>query len=146
MCYAKNCKSHLWSVPTLSDWKKLNNNNNNYSILIGWNVSNSILQIDTLNENVKKAANFLARCPSCMKNFVQNLCDFTCSPQQSQFMEVKEVEKGDKGELSSFCRILSSSFFFLFVFYRRVLLLVARHATHEFINLWAKTFSNWLNE
>lgn len=55
-------------------------------------------QIETLNDNVKQAANFLQRCPSCMKNFVQHICDFTCSPKQSQFMKVMEVEKGDKGK------------------------------------------------
>lgn len=67
-------------------------------------------QLETLNTNVKMAANFLQRCPSCMTNFVQHICDFTCSPQQSQFMKVEEVEKGDKGEcrLSAFVEFFTS--------------------------------------
>lgn len=50
------------------------------------------LQVDVLNQNVKLAANFLARCPSCMANLVRHMCDFTCSPQQSKFMEIKATE------------------------------------------------------
>ncbi|XP_038114072.1 NPC intracellular cholesterol transporter 1 isoform X1 [Culex quinquefasciatus] len=49
-------------------------------------------QVDVLNQNVKLAANFLARCPSCMANLVRHMCDFTCSPQQSKFMEIKATE------------------------------------------------------
>uniref|UniRef100_A0A8D8NX36 Niemann-Pick C1 protein n=1 Tax=Culex pipiens TaxID=7175 RepID=A0A8D8NX36_CULPI len=53
-------------------------------------------QVDVLNQNVKLAANFLARCPSCMANLVRHMCDFTCSPQQSKFMEIKATEVNDK--------------------------------------------------
>ncbi|XP_055709096.1 NPC intracellular cholesterol transporter 1 isoform X3 [Phlebotomus papatasi] len=54
--------------------------------------------IDTLNKNVELAANFLKRCPSCMANLVEHICDFTCSRTQSEFMNVISKEKGDKGE------------------------------------------------
>uniref|UniRef100_A0A336LKH8 CSON011471 protein n=1 Tax=Culicoides sonorensis TaxID=179676 RepID=A0A336LKH8_CULSO len=53
-------------------------------------------QIDVLNTNVKMAAGFLKRCPSCLKNLVQHLCDFTCSPNQSNFMNVKSIEMNKK--------------------------------------------------
>ncbi|XP_065080828.1 NPC intracellular cholesterol transporter 1 isoform X3 [Ochlerotatus camptorhynchus] len=49
-------------------------------------------QVQILNNNVKLAANFLARCPSCMANLVRHMCDFTCNPKQSTFMEVKATE------------------------------------------------------
>ncbi|XP_062548067.1 NPC intracellular cholesterol transporter 1 isoform X2 [Armigeres subalbatus] len=49
-------------------------------------------QVQILNNNVKIAANFLARCPSCMANLVRHMCDFTCHPKQSTFMEVKATE------------------------------------------------------
>ncbi|XP_053696589.1 NPC intracellular cholesterol transporter 1 isoform X2 [Sabethes cyaneus] len=49
-------------------------------------------QVQILNNNVKLAANFLARCPSCMANLVRHMCDFTCHPKQSTFMEVKATE------------------------------------------------------
>ena len=51
-------------------------------------------KIAILNQNVELAANFLKRCPSCMQNLVTHMCDFTCHPQQSQFMEVTEIESG----------------------------------------------------
>ncbi|XP_055539920.1 NPC intracellular cholesterol transporter 1 isoform X2 [Wyeomyia smithii] len=49
-------------------------------------------QVQILNNNVKIAANFLARCPSCMANLVRHMCDFTCHPKQSTFMQVKATE------------------------------------------------------
>lgn len=38
------------------------------------------------------AAGFLKRCPSCLKNLVRHLCDFTCSPKQSEFLHAKTIE------------------------------------------------------
>lgn len=38
------------------------------------------------------AAGFLKRCPSCLRNLVQHLCEFTCSPVQSDFVHVKSIE------------------------------------------------------
>ncbi|XP_058452330.1 NPC intracellular cholesterol transporter 1 isoform X2 [Malaya genurostris] len=52
-------------------------------------------QVQILNNNVKIAANFLARCPSCMANLVRHMCDFTCSWNQSNFMQVKATEVND---------------------------------------------------
>uniref|UniRef100_A0A182W717 SSD domain-containing protein n=1 Tax=Anopheles minimus TaxID=112268 RepID=A0A182W717_9DIPT len=60
-------------------------------------------QVEVLNKNVALAANFLARCPSCMANLVRHMCDFTCSPQQSSFMKVvstEEVEPKEESEKS----------------------------------------------
>ncbi|XP_052898706.1 NPC intracellular cholesterol transporter 1 isoform X3 [Anopheles moucheti] len=60
-------------------------------------------QMQVLNKNVALAANFLARCPSCMANLVRHMCDFTCSPQQSSFMKVvstEEVEPKEENEKS----------------------------------------------
>lgn len=42
-------------------------------------------QLKTLDKNIKLAANFLKRCPSCMNNLAKHLCHFTCSPVQSDF-------------------------------------------------------------
>ncbi|XP_049279815.1 NPC intracellular cholesterol transporter 1 isoform X3 [Anopheles funestus] len=55
-------------------------------------------QVEVLNKNVALAANFLARCPSCMANLVRHMCDFTCSPQQSSFMKVVSTEEVDPSE------------------------------------------------
>lgn len=48
----------------------------------------SVEQLQTLDKNIKLAANFLKRCPSCMNNLAKHLCYFTCSPGQSNFMNV----------------------------------------------------------
>ena len=33
----------------------------------------------------------MSRCPSCFYNFAAFLCDFTCSPNQDQFVTIKET-------------------------------------------------------
>lgn len=38
------------------------------------------------------AAGFLKRCPNCLQNLVRHLCDFTCSHDQSQYIDVKTLE------------------------------------------------------
>ncbi|XP_020713491.1 Niemann-Pick C1 protein isoform X2 [Ceratitis capitata] len=55
-------------------------------------------QISVLNENIKLAANFLERCPSCMGNLVRHLCDFTCSPKQSEFAKVVTTDVTAEGK------------------------------------------------
>ncbi|CAD7086055.1 unnamed protein product [Hermetia illucens] len=41
-----------------------------------------------LNDNVRLAANFLDRCPSCMANLVAHMCEFTCNRNQKSFMQI----------------------------------------------------------
>ncbi|KAK2584243.1 hypothetical protein KPH14_006655 [Odynerus spinipes] len=48
-------------------------------------------QLQTLASNVKLAANFLKRCPSCLDNLAKHFCEFTCSPRQSNFINVTEI-------------------------------------------------------
>lgn len=43
-------------------------------------------QLKILDTNIKLAANFLKRCPSCMNNLAKHLCYMTCSPVQSDFL------------------------------------------------------------
>lgn len=50
-------------------------------------------QLKTLDNNINLAANFLSRCPSCLDNLVKHFCEFTCSPQQSKFINVTEILK-----------------------------------------------------
>ncbi|XP_030752069.1 NPC intracellular cholesterol transporter 1 isoform X3 [Sitophilus oryzae] len=45
-------------------------------------------QVATMSASVTLAANFLKRCPSCMSNLVKHICELTCSPHQSTFIEV----------------------------------------------------------
>ncbi|XP_005183450.1 NPC intracellular cholesterol transporter 1 isoform X3 [Musca domestica] len=55
-------------------------------------------QVEILNKNIKLAANFLDRCPSCMANLVKHLCEFTCSPKQSEFIHVVETKNNADGK------------------------------------------------
>lgn len=45
-------------------------------------------QIDNLETNLKKAENIISSCPACKHNFFQFFCTFTCSSNQSQFVEI----------------------------------------------------------
>lgn len=50
------------------------------------------VQLTLFNDNIKLAANLLNRCPSCMSNLVRHICEFTCSPHQSTFVNVIETK------------------------------------------------------
>ncbi|SCU98058.1 LAMI_0F12794g1_1 [Lachancea mirantina] len=49
-------------------------------------------QISDLRTYLRKAENIIASCPACDKNFKSLFCHFTCSPQQSEFVNVTETD------------------------------------------------------
>jgi len=49
-------------------------------------------QIISLVENLALPRSLINRCPSCYYNFRQSFCDFACSPLQSEFVNVTEIE------------------------------------------------------
>ncbi|XP_076671119.1 Niemann-Pick type C-1a isoform X2 [Andrena cerasifolii] len=49
-------------------------------------------QLQTMDTNIKLAANFISRCPSCLDNLVKHFCEFTCSMQQSTFINVTDIQ------------------------------------------------------
>ncbi|KAK3908856.1 NPC intracellular cholesterol transporter 1 [Frankliniella fusca] len=55
-------------------------------------------QIVTLHSSLLKAAAIYSRCPACFRNFFAVFCELTCSPTQSQFLEVVESKTNDKGK------------------------------------------------
>ncbi|XP_058790036.1 NPC intracellular cholesterol transporter 1 homolog 1b-like [Phymastichus coffea] len=55
-------------------------------------------QIITMDINMGRAEAIFGRCASCMKNLFRSICDFTCQPDQSRFMNAMEILKNDKGE------------------------------------------------
>lgn len=59
-------------------------------------------QLSTLDSSLKLAANFLNRCPSCMRNLVRHICDFTCGVNQSLHVNVTSTEK-QNGKFYSTC-------------------------------------------
>ncbi|KAK9478308.1 sterol-sensing domain of SREBP cleavage-activation-domain-containing protein [Lipomyces japonicus] len=54
-------------------------------------------QLDNLRTNLKKAETLISSCPACQYNFVQFFCTFTCSPNQSQFVNITNVGKSTSG-------------------------------------------------
>jgi Niemann-Pick C1 protein len=58
----------------------------------------NLLKLDTLAENLKKANAFISACPACKDNFYNLFCTFTCSPDQSLFINVTQTETKN-GEL-----------------------------------------------
>ncbi|EEQ88332.1 patched sphingolipid transporter [Blastomyces dermatitidis ER-3] len=50
-------------------------------------------QIDALSSNLKMAEGIIASCPACKENFFNLFCSFTCSPDQSLFINVTQTDK-----------------------------------------------------
>lgn len=54
-------------------------------------------QVDALASNFQTVNQFVASCPACKSNFFNLFCTFTCSPDQSLFVNVTDTDqKGDK--------------------------------------------------
>ncbi|XP_044629465.2 NPC intracellular cholesterol transporter 1 [Equus asinus] len=51
-----------------------------------------VQQLQTLKDNLQLPLQFLSRCPSCFYNLMNLFCELTCSPQQSQFLNVTATE------------------------------------------------------
>lgn len=55
-------------------------------------------QIDALSSNLKLADGIISSCPACKDNFFHIFCTFTCSPDQSLFINVTETQAGNSGK------------------------------------------------
>ena len=55
-------------------------------------------QIGALEENLKRADTFIASCPACKENFYNLFCTFTCSPDQSLFVNITDTAKSSAGK------------------------------------------------
>lgn len=54
-------------------------------------------QLDALKTNLDRATPIINACPACKENFFNLFCTFTCSPDQSLFINVTQTApKGDK--------------------------------------------------
>ena len=49
------------------------------------------MQLDALGSNLKQAENIISSCPACKENFFNLFCTFTCSPDQSLFVNVTSI-------------------------------------------------------
>ncbi|XP_036272695.1 NPC intracellular cholesterol transporter 1 isoform X1 [Pipistrellus kuhlii] len=52
-----------------------------------------VQQLRTLKDSLQLPLQFLSRCPSCFYNLMNLFCELTCSPRQSQFLNVTETEE-----------------------------------------------------
>ncbi|KAL4817318.1 patched family-domain-containing protein [Aspergillus spinulosporus] len=55
-------------------------------------------QIDALSNNLRLAEGIISSCPACKDNFFNIFCTFTCSPDQSLFINVTKTEQGNSGK------------------------------------------------
>ncbi|KAL4882541.1 patched family-domain-containing protein [Aspergillus karnatakaensis] len=55
-------------------------------------------QIDALSSNLKLAEGIISSCPACKDNFFNIFCTFTCSPDQSLFINITQTEQGTSGK------------------------------------------------
>lgn len=68
-------------------------------------------QIETLQSNLNKAQNIISACPACKKNFFDLFCTFTCSPDQSLFVNVTQtVEKSGKFLVTELDHLVSDEY------------------------------------
>lgn len=49
-------------------------------------------QIDELESNLKRVDAIISSCPACHKNFYDFFCEFSCSPDESTFVEIVKTE------------------------------------------------------
>ncbi|KAI9834070.1 MAG: hypothetical protein M1819_003355 [Sarea resinae] len=49
-------------------------------------------QLEALSSNLKRAQSIISSCPACKENFYNLFCEFTCSPDQSLFINVTETQ------------------------------------------------------
>jgi len=57
-------------------------------------------QLATLDSNLNTLRQFASRCPACLQNLINVFCESTCSPDQSLFMEPKDLFFDQKSILS----------------------------------------------
>lgn len=64
----------------------------------------TLAQVQSLASNLQQAEALISSCPACRNNFRNFFCSFTCSPNQSQFLDVSQSQKmpnpGDDGDVA----------------------------------------------
>ncbi|KAF1747801.1 hypothetical protein GCK72_024267 [Caenorhabditis remanei] len=55
-------------------------------------------QAEGLTKQIAQARNILGRCPSCFDNFAKLWCEFTCSPNQQNFVSISEMKPIEEKE------------------------------------------------
>ena len=68
-------------------------------------------QLDTLRDNLKRAEGIIGSCPACKDNFFNLFCTFTCSPDQSLFVNVTAIDQaGGKDVVQAIDNVWSTEY------------------------------------
>ncbi|KAG7286033.1 hypothetical protein NEMBOFW57_008332 [Staphylotrichum longicolle] len=68
-------------------------------------------QVDALKSNLQTANQIISTCPACKDNFFNIFCTFTCSPDQSLFINVtKTLEKNGKTLVTELDQLISEEY------------------------------------
>ncbi|KAK3316062.1 multidrug efflux transporter AcrB transmembrane domain-containing protein [Apodospora peruviana] len=68
-------------------------------------------QIETLKDSLATANQIISSCPACKDNFYNMFCTFTCSPDQSLFVNVTETqEKNGKIQVIELDQLISKEY------------------------------------
>ncbi|KAL5117302.1 niemann-Pick type C-related protein 1 [Pleosporales sp. CAS-2024a] len=68
-------------------------------------------QLDALKTNLDRATPIINSCPACKENFFNLFCTFTCSPDQSLFINVTATEpKADKFIVTELDHVISNEY------------------------------------
>ncbi|KAH6618191.1 patched family-domain-containing protein, partial [Chaetomium sp. MPI-SDFR-AT-0129] len=68
-------------------------------------------QVDALKSNLQTASQIISTCPACKENFYNMFCTFTCSPDQSLFINVtKTMEKNGKTLVRELDQLISEEY------------------------------------
>lgn len=54
--------------------------------------------IQALVSQLSMAETIFGRCPTCIKNVYKLLCDLSCSPEQSKFLNVTKTDENSEGK------------------------------------------------
>lgn len=52
--------------------------------------------LTSMDQGLALPGSMLKRCPSCLRNFVKSICQMTCSPVQSKFLNVAKTKVNPK--------------------------------------------------
>ncbi|XP_051139854.1 uncharacterized protein LOC127257464 [Andrographis paniculata] len=109
------------------------------------NVCCTEAQFDTLRTQVQQAIPFLVGCPACLRNFLNLFCELTCSPNQSQFINVTSVGKvGDNSTVDGIQFYITDAFGEgMFESCKDVKFGTMNTKAIEFIGAGAKNFREW---
>ncbi|GFP98541.1 niemann-pick c1 protein [Phtheirospermum japonicum] len=102
-------------------------------------------QFDVLRAQVQQAIPFVVGCPACLRNFLNLFCELTCSPNQSQFINVTHVSRvGNKSTVNGIDYYITDTFgSAMFESCKEVKFGTMNTRAIDFIGAGAKNFSEW---